>query len=81
MSKTQVPNGMDIPIDPFLYRPLQVHLCIKIFHLFTLLLSLRCLTANNIQQIIVIKCIVFGGRENSSREGLYLNLLENNPRI
>jgi hypothetical protein len=54
---------------------------INIFQPFIPFLSLDNPTPNNIQQIIIIKCIVFfrGVGWDSASEGLYLNLLENNP--
>jgi hypothetical protein len=67
ISKTQLPNGTDIYIGSIFCAlcppstPPQVHLAIKFFHLFSRFLSLRSLTSNNIQQIIIIKRIVFRG--------------------
>jgi hypothetical protein len=55
---------------------------IIIFQSFIPFLSVDNLTPNNIQQIIIIKCIVIldGEGVDSASGGLYLKLLEYNPQ-
>jgi hypothetical protein len=64
-----------------LYAPNSI-LDIIIFQSFIPFLSVDNLTPNNIQQIIIIKCIVIldGEGVDSASEGLYLKLLEYNPQ-
>ena len=65
-SKTQVPTGTAINIRSIFLCPLQVHLEYKnlsSLYPFSLSVSVsHAVTANNIQQIIIIQCIVFGDR-------------------